>query len=555
MPTPTKSYPDTYAIADLPATYSPESGTAALWRTTKGWVERLFTGETNYLSPDLAEAGYFSSPGGNTSFSVLVQKRANPYTVIEFTFKDNRGDQSARTVNLTVPLSRLNNNPDDGWSYSTTTPWEEISRTIVMSDGSQYPLWLGWQNTADGLLLRWRDNHAGQPNIYGKVANIIVRSDRPTLEKMTDAQSGNASVETACAIAPKTLIAGVNAAVSSSVANIFSDAIDYYAPDSGDTALTNNGYEFVLPARRAKLQSIEFQYNRTNDSNHPNDRFFVTADFLRASAAGTIPNPSNGWGFRTNGAVNELVTYLYGGWAFYFQYWFNSDGSIFFGPRTNSHGGTYTNIVARYSSDALHRLTLDEMRDSASTQLGVLDGKTANAWLPSDRLSTAKLTRIEDTKAPTQADLSKLWTKWIQYEWDMANNRANVWLWRRSPVSNDLFGPFALGSLLVDLTPKALGGGQLQVALPQGAMFTYTPSRTATTSQLQFVAGLFSSVDAYYMNSGKTPIAAGAVSSLIGATETVKALTLLANAPANAAFIRYAFTYVKGGVLNQDVAI
>jgi hypothetical protein len=185
----------------------------------------------------------------------------------------------------------------------------------------------------------------------------------------------------------KTLEAVRAAKADTALGVAFANAADYRVPDSGDTALTGSNYEFYVPARETAMLSIEFEYHRPNDTHV--DYFKLDISFLKAMIGASTAN--NGWGWRQNGAVNEIINYIYGGWAFYFRYNFEADGRTYFLMRTSGHNGTYRNIVCRYDSSPLRKLTDAEAQNLTSTTAGVIDGATLNRAISNRNPSSVDL--------------------------------------------------------------------------------------------------------------------------------------------------------------------
>jgi hypothetical protein len=160
---------------------------------------------------------------------------------------------------------------------------------------------------------------------------------------------------------------------------------------------------------------------------------------------------------------------------------------------------------------------------------------------------------VESAKAPTVADLDTPWSIWWHYDYDMANAKATVWRYERSPVSNDVFKSHASWEIAVILTPVLKSPGVFDLALPQGATFGYTVSRLGQLNQASFPAGVFSSIVLNYLDVAKVAIA-NAGQTTISPTLTAAGLGTV-DAPANARFLRVIFTYIIGGSLSYDIAI
>jgi hypothetical protein len=185
--------------------------------------------------------------------------------------------------------------------------------------------------------------------------------------------------------------------------------------------------------------------------------------------------------------------------------------------------------------------------------------RTPTGWAEKRSDGSVQLlcSQVEATRAPTIADLDAVWSEWWFYDWDMPNARATVWVWRRSPVSNDLFPPLnPIGQINLVLTPVDLPNGNKQIEMPQGATFEYTVTRTGgSINQFTFVAGTFSGASSYYMDAAKNPLRTGATGNTFTSTQTTAGLGISVNAPSNAVFVRYEFQYVAGGSLIYDFAI
>lgn len=151
----------------------------------------------------------------------------------------------------------------------------------------------------------------------------------------------------------------------------FADAEDYHVPDSGDTALSSSAYIFTTPERTTKLLSIEFQYHRPNDTHV--DYWYLTTDFLKGISDGTIPNDTDGWNYRISGYWHMIIKYFFGGWAFYFSWIYHDNNSIEIRLSTSGHNGIYDNIICRYDSSPLHKLSDAELQSKTITTPGVID--------------------------------------------------------------------------------------------------------------------------------------------------------------------------------------
>jgi hypothetical protein len=135
--------------------------------------------------------------------------------------------------------------------------------------------------------------------------------------------------------------------------------------------------------------------------------------------------------------------------------------------------------------------------------------------------------------------------------------KATVWVWKRSPVSNDLFPPLnPVGQIDVVLAPSDLPNGNKRLELPQGATFDYAVTRAAgTINQFSFAANTFSGASSYYLDASKNVLSTGARGHSFAPTQTAAGLGISVAAPSNAAFVRYEFQYVAGGKLTFDYGI
>lgn len=91
--------------------------------------------------------------------------------------------------------------------------------------------------------------------------------------------------------------------------------------------------------------------------------------------------------------------------------------------------------------------------------------------------------------------------------------------------------------------------------MPQEAVFECQVRRTPADNSITFPAGTFSDINSYYLDAAKVALNVGIRAQTVNATQTAMRLGIIVAALSNAAFVRYEFQYVLGGVLRYDFAI
>lgn len=160
---------------------------------------------------------------------------------------------------------------------------------------------------------------------------------------------------------------------------------------------------------------------------------------------------------------------------------------------------------------------------------------------------------VEASVAPTITDLDKPWSVWFHYAWDMPNQKATVWEYKRSPISNDILPNPIPWEISLSFTPVARGTA-LRVDLPQQIKFEYTPSRTGQSNFAEFPAGVLSSISYQYIDANNAAITQGARGHTVSSTATAAGLGI-ADVPANARSVRITFVYISGGALVYNYAL
>lgn len=185
----------------------------------------------------------------------------------------------------------------------------------------------------------------------------------------------------------------------------------------------------------------------------------------------------------------------------------------------------------------------------------VFPWRTTSGWAEKrpDGTTAQFCLSVESSVAPTVADLSTPWSNWFHYQWDMANRKATIWEYKRTPVSNDILPNPIPWEISLAFTPVTRGTA-LRVDLPQGTKFEYTPSRTGQSNFAEFPAGVLSSISYQYMDANNAAISTGSVGHIVSPTATAAGLGIV-DAPANARSVRMIFSYINGGNLTYNYTL
>lgn len=181
--------------------------------------------------------------------------------------------------------------------------------------------------------------------------------------------------------------------------------------------------------------------------------------------------------------------------------------------------------------------------------------RTTSGWAEkrSDGTTAQFSLSVESSVAPTVADLGTPWSTWFHYIWDMANRKATVWEYKRTPISDDILPPLTAWEISLSFTPVDKGTA-LRLELPQAVAFEYTPSRSQSSNFAEFPAGVLSGIAYQYMDENNAPISKGSAGHIVSPTDTAAGLGII-DAPANARSVQIIFSYINGGHLTYDYPI